>query len=270
VGVSTTLSLIETLIQAIIQGITEWLPISSSGHLVIIQKYFLHEQPPLGFDVALHIGTLCVVLAVFWRDIVGILKALVRLDFKEGEGKLALFIAVGSIPTAFIGYLFHDIFESFFYNVLVVGVALVINGIFLFFSERRRDGRKLDYLDSLLVGIAQGVAIIPGISRSGLTITTGLLRKVEKKTVFTYSFLLSVPAVIGAAILEFSSAYASNELVISGVDTVTMLFGVIASMVVGYVSLKLLRKLVMSEKFHLFAYYCWIAGIAIILYQSFL
>jgi len=269
-SVSTTLSLIETLILAIIQGVTEWLPISSSGHLVVVQEYLLHEQPPLIFDVALHIGTLCVVLAVFRKEVVGILKALVKLDFEAEEGRLALFIAVGSIPTALIGYFFHDILESFFYNVLVVGVALVANGIFLFFSERRGDGKKLDYFDSLLVGIAQGVAIIPGISRSGLTITTGLLRKVKKKTAFTFSFLLSVPAVIGAAILEFANAYASDELVIGGVDTATMLFGVVVSMIVGYASLKLLQKVVMGGKLHLFAYYCWIAGIVIILYHSFL
>ena len=210
------------------------------------------------------------VLAIFWRAIVGILKALVRLDFKTEDGRLALFIAVGSIPTALIGYFFHDILESFFYNVLVVGVALVINGIFLFVSERRGDGKKLDYLDSVLIGVAQGIAIIPGISRSGLTITTGLLKKVERKTAFTYSFLLSVPAVIGAAILEFANAYASNELVISGVDTATMLFGVVVSMIIGYVSLKLLQKVVLRGKFHLFAYYCWMAGMAIILYHSFI
>ena len=209
-------------------------------------------------------------MAVFWREIVSILKALIRLDFEAEEGKLALFIAVGSIPTALIGYFFHDILESFFYNVLVVGVALVVNGVFLFVSERRGDGKKLDYFDSLLIGIAQGIAIIPGISRSGFTIGTGLLRKVEKKTAFTYSFLLSMPAVMGAAILEFASAYASNELVMGGVDIATMLFGVILSMIVGYISLKLLRKIVMREKFHLFAYYCWMAGMVIILYHSLL
>lgn len=266
-GCGTTLSLIETLIQAIIQGITEWLPISSSGHLVIAQEYLLHEQPPLIFNVALHIGTLCVIMAVFWKEIVSILKALVRLDFKTEEGKLALFIAVGSIPTALIGYFFHDIFESFFYNVLVVGVALVINGFILFISERRGDGEDLDYLDSLLVGIAQGVAIIPGISRSGFTIATGLLRKVEKKTAFTYSFLLSVPAAIGAAVSESARAFASNELVISSVDTAILLSGIVVSMIVGYVSLKLLQRLVMRERFHLFAYYCWLVGTVIILYQ---
>jgi len=266
-GVLTTLSLIEALILAIVQGVTEWLPISSSGHLVVVQQYLLPEPPPLLFDVALHIGTLCVVLAVFWRELMNILKALVRLDFKSEEGKLAAFIAVGSIPTALIGYFFHDILESFFYNVLVVGIALVVNGVVLFFSERREDGRRVGFLDSLLIGVAQGTAIVPGISRSGLTIATALLRKVEKKTAFAFSFLLSVPAVIGATILESARAWASSDLVIGGVDIATMLFGVVVSMIIGYISLKLLRKIVMSRRLHLFAYYCWIAGIAIILYH---
>jgi len=208
-----------------------------------------------------------VVLTVFWKEIVGILKALVKLDFKAEEGKLGILIAVGSIPTALIGFFFHDILESFFYNVLVVGIALMVNGVFLFFSERRGDGRRVDYLDSLLIGVAQGTAIIPGISRSGLTIATALLRKVEKRSAFTYSFLLSVPAVIGATILESARVLASSELVMGGLDIVTMLFGVVVSMIVGYISLKLLQKLVMQEKFHLFAYYCWIAGIAIVIYQ---
>ncbi len=265
----TTLSLIETLILAIIQGVTEWLPISSSGHLVVVQEYLLHEPPPLIFDVALHIGTLCVILAVFWRELISILKALVRLDFKAEEGKLGILIAVGSIPTALIGYFFHDILESFFYNVLVVGIALMVNGVFLFFSERRGDGRRVDYSDSLLIGVAQGTAIIPGISRSGLTIATALLRKVEKRAAFTYSFLLSVPAVIGATILESARVLASDELVMGGLDIVTMLFGVVVSMIIGYISLKLLQKIVMSKRLHLFGYYCCLAGIVIILYHTF-
>jgi len=191
----------------------------------------------------------------------------VRLDFKSEEGKLGAFIAVGSIPTALIGYFFYDILESFFYNVLVVGIALVVNGVFLFFSERNRNGRRVGFLDSLLIGVAQGTAIVPGISRSGLTIATALLRKVEKKTAFCVSFLLSVPGVIGATILESARAWASSDLVIGGVDIATMLFGVVISMIIGYISLKLLRKIVMSKRLHLFAYYCWIAGIAIILYH---
>jgi len=250
------------LILAVVQGVTEWLPVSSSGHLVIVQGYF-DLKPPLIFDVVLHVGTLCVVLVAFWEDIVKILKALVRLDFKAEEGKLALFIVVGSVPTAVMGYLFHDIFESLFYNVFAVGTALLFTGLFLYVSERRRDRKELDFLDSLLIGTAQGIAIIPGVSRSGLTIAMGMLRGVKKETAFKYSFLLSVPAVIGAAIIE------SKDLVIGSLDMMTLLLGAVTSMIVGYVSLKILLWMVMGERFHLFAYYCWIAGATIVVFQLF-
>jgi len=230
------------------------LPISSFGHLVIVEKY-LGLELPLIFNVMLHVGTLFVVLAVFWRDIVEIVKALVRRNFKTDEGKLALFIAVGSVPTALIGFFFHDIFESFSHNLLVVGVALLITGFVLFVSERRKTDRELSYLDSLLIGATQGIAITPGISRSGVTIATGLLRRVKKEIAFKYSFLLSVPAIIGAAVME------SRDLVVSNVDVVALFLGAIISMIVGYVSLKFLQKVVMKEKFHLFAYYCWIVGL---------
>jgi len=213
------------------------------------------------FDVMLHVGTLCAVVLMFWREIVEILKALVRLDFKTEEGKLALYIVVGSVPTAFIGLLFHDIFESFFYNLFAVGIALLITGSFLYVSERRKNGEELGLLDSLLIGVAQGISIIPGISRSGATITTGLLRKVEKEKAFRYSFLLSIPAIIGATVTE------SMRVNVVNIDVAVMFLGVLTSMIVGYVSLKLLLKIVLKEKFHLFAYYCWTVGAIIIFSQ---
>ncbi len=253
--------IIEILVLAVVQGITEWLPISSSGHLVIIQKWMGLEDLPLFFPVALHVGTVCVVLLTFWKDIAEIFKALVRLDFRSEEGKLALYIAVGSVPTAAVGFFFHDVFESFFQSLLAVGVALFLTGSFLYISERRKNGRELGCLDSLLIGIAQGVAIIPGISRSGVTITTGLLRRVGKEKVFRYSFLLSIPAVIGAAATE------SMNLTVSSVDTAIFLLGAVTSMIVGYASLKLLLKVILRERFHLFAYYCWIVGIMLVLFH---
>jgi len=192
-----------------------------------------------------------------------IIKALVRLDFKTDEGKLALFIAVGSVPTALIGFFFHDIFESFSHNLLAVGVALLITGFVLFVSERRKTDRELSYLDSLLIGTAQGIAITPGISRSGVTIATGLLRRVKKEIAFKYSFLLSVPAVIGA------TAMGSRDLVVGNVDVVALFLGAITSMMVGYISLKFLQKIVMKEKFHLFAYYCWIVGLITVFFHFF-
>ena len=254
-------TLIEALILAVVQGLTEWLPVSSSGHLVITQK-LLELNPPLIFDVMLHLGTLIVVLIVFRNDIIDIIKAVAKRDFKTEEGKLAFFIVVGSIPIAAIGFVFHDIIESLFSNLLAVGVALIITGSVLFFSEKRIGKRKMTFLDSLLVGLAQGATIIPGISRSGMTVATGLLRKINQATAFRYSFLLAVPAVLGATVME------SRDIVMGNIDLAPLCLGVIISMIVGYGSLKLLHRIVMNEKFHLFAYYCWALGIVIILFMN--
>jgi len=255
-------TLIEVFILAVVQGLTEWLPVSSSGHLVITQKV-LGVNPPLIFDVMLHVGTLMVVLTVFRKDIADIIKALVRRDFETEEGKLALFIAVGSVPIAIIGFVFYDFLKSLFSNLLAVGIALLITGCVLFFSEKRIGNKKIGILDSLLIGLAQGITIIPGISRSGVTVATGLLRRVDKATAFKYSFLLSVPTVIGATVME------SKELAVANVDMTPLFLGATISMIVGYASLKLLQKIVMNEKFHLFAYYCWTVGLAIILFIIF-
>lgn len=256
------LTLIEVFILAVIQGLTEWLPVSSSGHLVIVQTV-LGLDTPLIFDVMLHVGTLIVVLTVFRKDILEIIKALVKGDFETEGGKLALFIAVGSVPIAIIGFVFYGFLKSLFSNLVAVGLALLITGWVLFFSEKRIGNRKIGILDSLLIGLAQGVTIIPGISRSGVTVATGLLRRVDKAIAFKYSFLLSVPAVIGATVME------SRELVAGNVNMVPLFLGTTISMIVGYVSLKLLQKIVMNEKIHLFAYYCWIVGLAIIFLKIF-
>ena len=255
-------TLIEALFLAVVQGLTEWMPVSSSGHLVITQTV-LGLNPPLIFDVMLHVGTLIVVLTVFRKDIADIIKAVIKRDFETEEGKLALFIVVGSVPIAIIGFVFYDFFKSLFSNLFAVGVAIIITGLVIFFSEKRIGNRKMGILDSLLIGLAQAVTIIPGISRSGVTVATGLLRKIDKTKAFRYSFLLSVPAVIGATVME------SRDLVLKNMDMAPVFLGATISMIVGYVSLKLLQKIVMNEKFHLFAYYCWTVGIAIILFISF-
>lgn len=252
-----TMDLIQVLILAIIQGFTEWLPVSSSGHLVIVQSYF-GLTPPVIFDVMLHAGTLLVVLIVFWRDLAGILKAVAQLDFASEEGKLAVFIVVGNIPTAIIGFAFRDVFKSFFSNPLAVGIALLATGSVLYISKYGKNGKKLSYSGALLIGIAQGIAIIPGVSRSGITITTGLLSKLRKETAFKFSFLLSIPAIIGAMIAE------SGSMFLVEIDGLIMVLGVIVSMFVGYVALKLLQRLLLKGRFHLFAFYCWLLGTAIV------
>lgn len=254
------------LILGIIQGITEWLPISSSGHLVIAQE-LLGLEMPVAFDVMLHLATLIVVVVFFRRDIQRILKAVVKLDFKSYEGRMALLIILGSVPTAFIGYFFHGFFISLFSNVLAVGVGLITTGFVLFMSKMKEGKRRLNFFDSLIIGIAQAVAIAPGISRSGMTISAGLLRNVKREDAFSFSFLLSIPAIIGATIgtiiiepgILFETAY-----------LVPMAIGMATAAIVGYFSLILLRKMIMKNRFHLFAYYCWILGLIIIFLNSIL
>ena len=252
-------TLFEAFVLAVFQGLTEWLPVSSSGHLVIIQN-ILGLNSPLIFVIMLHLGTSIVVIAVFRKDITNTIKALVKGDFKTPEGKFALNIVIGSVPLAIIGIALKDFIESLFSNLLAVSVALIITGCILFISEKRPGNKKMTALDSLLIGIAQAAAIIPGISRSGTTVSTGLLRKIDKTNTFRYSFVLSLPAIMGATIIE------SKDLIIGNINPIPIVLGVIVSMIVGYASLKLLQKSVMKEKFHLFAYYCWTVGILTVIF----
>jgi undecaprenyl-diphosphatase len=254
-------TLIEAFILAVVQGLTEWLPVSSSGHLVIFQ-HFLGLNPPLIFDLMLHVGTLAVVLVVFRQDIIDILKALARRDIRSDDGKLAIYIVVGSIPIAVVGVTLRDTIEQLFSNILAVGVALIVTAAILFVSEKREGNKKIGTLDSLIVGLAQAAALIPGISRSGTTISTGLLRKIDKQTAFKFSFLLSAPAILGATIFEL------KDLATTNLDLAPIVLGTIVSMVVGYISLKILQRIVMSQKFHLFAYYCAVVGAAVIVYVT--
>ena len=253
------MNLIDVLILAVVQGIAEWFPVSSSGHLVVLQ-WLLQSEASWLFDLSLHVGTLCVVVVFFWRDIVNILKALVRLDFKSEDGKLALLLIVGTVPGALTGLLITHFFEAFFFNLVLVGEALLVTGLFLFISRRKTNRKELGYVDSSLIGLAQGFAIIPGISRSGITLSTGMLRRVKREALFKFSFLLSIPGILGAIILEVIR----RPVAVGNADVPAILFGVIISMVVGYLSLRLLKKIFMMERLHLFAYYCWIVGAMIL------
>jgi len=260
-------TLLEILILAIIQGVTEWLPISSSGHLVIAQE-FLGLGLPVLFDVVLHLGSLVVVLFVFWRDVLRVLKAVARFDFRSLDGKLGVYIVVGSVATAAVGLVFRDVFESFFHNLIAVGLAFVVTGCFysLLYVFRRSNGQSgpLSAGSAFAVGVAQGVALIPGVSRSGSTITTGLLLEVEKEVALRFSFLLFIPAVIGATVL---SVVESDGLFVAVVDPVSLLVGLVVTVLVGYLSLRLLLRFVMKGRLYLFAFYCWAVGSAVLLAQ---
>lgn len=256
--------MIAILILAIIQGVTEWLPISSSGHLALAEKY-MGLSLPVVFDVVLHVGSLFVVIIVMRLEVLEILKAVAHLDFKSQQGRLALLIVLGSIPTAIIGVVFKSTIESLFSNATAIGIALLVTGVILYASKQRQNQTKsLDSLDAVLIGVAQGVALIPGISRSGTTISTGLSRRIDKQTAFAYSFLLFIPAVIGATVLTAGEAQNLNA---ADVDYVAMALGMITTVIVGYISLRLLRAMVLKGRLHLFAYYCWAVGFVVLLAQ---
>ena len=238
--------MLEYILLGIVQGLTEWLPVSSSGHLVIFQELF-NIKVDLFYDVWLHFGTLLVLLLFFYKDIINISK------------KWIFYIIIGSAITGFIGFVFYDLLKSFFSNLLVVGIGLIITGVILYLSKYFDGKRKFNRYDAVFIGLAQGLAIIPGVSRSGLTISTGLFRGLDKEKVFKFSFLLSIPAIIGALIYEGSKV--SFNL------NINHFIGLFFSVVVGYLSLKWLFNVVKKRKLHYFSYYCFIVGIIVLVFS---
>jgi undecaprenyl-diphosphatase len=249
---------IQAIILGFIQGVTEWLPISSTGHLRIAEG-FLGLAVPLLFDVTLHVGTLIIILLFFRRDIKTILSALVKGDFKSENGKLIPLIIVGTVPTALIGVIFSHAIEAYFSNFLPIAGAFLTYGVVLYCSKTGQERKEnITYMEALAIGTAQGIALIPGISRSGLTIAIALLLGIRREKAFKFSFLLSVPAVIGALGLTL---YEQHEtLTLAGVGLTEILVGIAVSLVVSYFALKLLWKALAGKKFYLFAFYCWLLG----------
>jgi undecaprenyl-diphosphatase len=246
------LNIFQAILLGMIQGITEWLPISSSGHLVLAQEY-LNLSVPLVFDVLLHFGTVVVILFVFRKEISQIIKPYLHRDFSDKTG---LYIIWASIPVALVGFFLHDQIKAMFSSTLTVGVALLITGLFLFTSERFKRSENLSAINSMLIGVAQALAIIPGISRSGATISVSLLSGIERKRAASFSFLLAGPAILGATLYE-----ARN---ITATDITPYIVGTLIAMLVGYFALNWLLKIITQGRFHLFAYYCWIVGAIVI------
>ena len=259
--------LIETIILGIIQGLTEWLPISSTGHLRLFD-IFLGLKMPISFDGVLHIGTLIVILVFFRKEIHKILLALAHLDFETEHGKMTPIIVVGSIPTALIGLVFGWHIESTFQTILPIAIALIFFGALLYSSKfGKSEGDNIDYRTAVMMGIAQGIAIIPGVSRSGATIAVALLLGIKREKAFKFSFLLSIPLILGASAY---TAYAQFEkLTSSNLGWAELLAGAIVAMFVGYFAIKLLWKTITKEKFHMFAFYCWLLGAVLVLSQIF-
>lgn len=272
------MSFLQAIILGIFQGITEFLPVSSSGHLVILQNLFNIREGNLFFTEMLHFGTLVSIVVVYFNDIITMIKEFFSLLLSILKGKkpqritihqkLALLIIVGSIPTAIIGLAFEDFFESLYSSILPIGFAFMITGLLLWIAEKKafqnKNVEKMSFMDSIIIGIAQGMAIIPGISRSGSTIVAGLLRGLNKPLSTEYSFLLALPATFGAGLLGIiKSIRTESEVLINA----PLLVGVLMSAIVGIISIKFLIKLLNKNKLHYFSYYLWFIGIVTIFSQ---
>lgn len=257
--------LFSIIILAIVQGLTEWLPISSSGHLVLFTE-LLNFDGGLAFDVALHFGTLIAVIAYFWRDLIGIAKDVFTLNFNNENGKLLSLLIVASIPAVVLGLLFYDYFKSSFENILFLGIGFVLNAFILMiasfdFSAKRE---KIGYFDSLLMGIGQAISIFPSISRSGTTVAFGFLRGIKEEKVAKFSFLMSIPVILGANILVGVKDLGKESLNFD----LALFLGVIISFVVGILTIHWLMKYVFRNKKNLrwFALYSLLLGIAVLLF----
>jgi len=247
------MTLIEATILGIVQGFTEFLPISSSGHLVLGQAILGIEQPGNEFEILVHLGTLASVLVVFIDDIKSLLLSLTSKKTQT----FILFILIGTLPAVAVGFGFKDLLESLFENVTAVGGALVFTGLVLYGSSfANRKDNDHTWMTAILIGCAQAVAIIPGISRSGMTISAALFLGLSPKEAARFSFLLAIPAISGAGLL--------TALDVSGGFQMSMtvaLVGVISSFAVGVVALKWLLGWLEQGKFHYFGIYCLVVGL---------
>ncbi len=265
------------IILGIVQGLTEFLPVSSSGHLVLGQIYFNITEFQLIFDISVHMGTLAAVLVVYFSDIklmvvsvLGFLASLAdpgsstHLIKTDKNLKLVAFIILGSVPTALIGLVLKRYEQFLFTSDTLVGCMLILTGTILWISRRYYHNEtgegKFDTKRAVFIGIVQGLAVIPGISRSGSTIVAGMVAGLDRNTAAKFSFLLSVPAILGAQILGVKDAMETGFTI-----NLAIIYGTITSFIVGLIALKLLLNVVHRGKFHLFAPYCWLAGTLVLL-----
>jgi undecaprenyl-diphosphatase len=253
---------IQTIILGLIQGLAEWLPISSTAHLKIVEHFWNFTATPL-FNVTLHVGTLIVVVFYFKREVKSILSALLHLDFRSEYGRLILPIIVATIPTAIIGLLYVRFLEDTLQPILAIGITFLVGATVVYTSKIGKESTDtVTYQIALIMGAAQGFAIFPGLSRSGITISVALLLGLKREKAFRFSFLLSIPAVLGDLTVE---AYKqAGQLGTRGIGSPELLVGVVVAMVAGYVAIRLVSKLVASRKFHYFAFYTWLLGLALI------
>lgn len=284
------MSFVEAIIMGVIQGLTEFLPVSSSGHLAITRNILGLELDSILFEVLLHMGTLVAIVAVYYKDVLeliaggfSIIGKCIRYIYIKGSNmilhenrkvppiinhehqKFVMLIIVASIPTAIIGLLLENTITKAFNILLIPGICLLITGGLLYTTNKIPSGSKKEgkttYKDAALVGVFQGLAGLPGISRSGSTIVAGLLRGFNKEFAVKFSFLMSLPAVIGAMLLQLKDMTLRT---IPSVISAPYLAGTAISALVGYICIKFLIRLIKQNKLHYFAYYCFAVGLIVI------
>ncbi len=264
------------ILLGIVQGVAEFLPISSSGHLAILQNLFVLSagEEHMFFDVLLHLGTLISICVCYWGDIVAMVREVFivlrggrRADGTPVQGNLGaarlfLMIVVGTLPL-FLVLPINDSVEQLYYITPFIGVALLLTGCMLFVSDRMAPGKRTEknmrFRDALIIGLCQCVATIPGLSRSGSTITAGIAPGLDRGFAMKYSFLLSLPAVLGANLLSFIKALGEESIELSMVPA--YLVGLLAAMLSGIAAISLMKLIAKKSKFGWFAYYCWGAGL---------
>jgi len=250
----------QATILAIVQGLTEFLPVSSSGHLVILQKFFQFSKPPVLFDVLVHVGTLGAILVYFRKRLAQILNGLAQKD-KESWNTFWM-VVISSIPAAVFGLLLQGYISQIFNSLQLVGASLLVTAGFLFSTQQLKPSNRqqLKWKDALFVGIFQALAILPGISRSGSTIVSGLWRRFDRETAFRFSFFLAIPAILGALALQIPDLiYSSCTYLGQGV------WGMFIAGLVGYGALKILEKFLLKAKLWIFGIYCLVVGVLTLL-----
>jgi len=254
---------LQIIILGLIQGLSEWLPISSTAHLKIAQHFMTDLAATPLLNVTLHLGTLFVVLFYFRKEVKSILSAVVHLDFKSEYGQLIPLIIVATIPTGIIGVLYAKFLEDTFQTLLIIGVTFLIGATVLYTSKIGKENKDTITLTiAFIMGTAQGLASFPGLSRSGVTISTALLLGLKREKAFKFSFLLSIPAIIGD--VAFEAYRERGKFALQTIGPIELLVGIVLAMVAGYIAIKLVSNLVRSKRFHYFAFYTWILGIALI------
>jgi undecaprenyl-diphosphatase len=255
--------LLTTIILGLIQGLSEWLPISSTAHLKITEHFLGFQATPL-FNVFLHIGTLGVVVFYFRHEIRLVLTALVHLNFHSEYGRLIPLIIIATIPTGIIGFLYDEYLANSYQTILIIGVTFLVGATLLYSSKYGKENQtEITYRQALIMGAAQGAASFPGLSRSGSTISAGLLQGMNREMVFKFSFLLSIPAIIGDLVVEMYLQRGHFALGV-GVRWLNLLVGLVFTVIAGYLAIMLVRRLVLTKRFYYFSAYTFALGVILI------